>query len=205
MICYPSPLTSRWSSVDSWCSLQYGRPARSTTGTSSLRNRRRSCRHPTITVIDTATQYTIGIGATALWDPDIIVSQGSVAAYARCGGVFNIHLTANLPSNLPMKKKFLNRLRFDRIMVMSLWPRFLAHPVGIRATTLWDPWDASPPTLEIVGTKCIFGPLQLLQPAVIFRWALREAYTVLPQTSLLNLRGKERRVGTGMGETSVEL
>jgi len=23
----------------------------------------------------------------------------------------------------------LNRLRFDRIMVMSLWPRFLAHPV----------------------------------------------------------------------------
>jgi len=104
MICYPSPLTSRWSSVDSWCSLQSGRPARSTTGTSSLRNRRRSCRHPTITVIDTATQYTIGIGATALWDPDIIVSQGSVAAYARCGGLFNIHLTANLPSNLPMKK-----------------------------------------------------------------------------------------------------
>ena len=80
-------------------------------------------------------------------------------------------------------------------MVMSLWPCFLAHPVGIRATTLWDPWDASPPTLEIVGTKCIFGPLQLLQPAVIFRWALREAYIVLPQTSLLNLRGRKDKWG----------
>jgi len=27
---------------------------------------------------------------------DINVSQGSVATYARCGGMFNIHLTANL-------------------------------------------------------------------------------------------------------------
>jgi len=26
---------------------------------------------------------------------DINVSQGSVATYARCGGIFNIHLTAN--------------------------------------------------------------------------------------------------------------
>ena len=26
---------------------------------------------------------------------DINVSQGSVAAYARCGGIFDIHLTAN--------------------------------------------------------------------------------------------------------------
>jgi len=25
-------------------------------------------------------------------------------------------------------KKFLNRLRFDRIMVMSLWPRFFGSP-----------------------------------------------------------------------------
>ena len=60
---------------------------------------------------------------------DIDVSRGSVATYARCGGMFNIHLTANLLRNLPVKKKFVNRLRFDRIMVMSLWPRFLAHPV----------------------------------------------------------------------------
>jgi len=58
----------------------------------------------------------------------INVSQGSVATYARCGGIINIHLTANLLQNLPVKK-ILNRLRFDRIMVISLWPRFLDHPV----------------------------------------------------------------------------
>jgi len=28
---------------------------------------------------------------------DINVSQGSVATYTRCGGIFNIHFTANLP------------------------------------------------------------------------------------------------------------
>jgi len=54
---------------------------------------------------------------------DINVSQGSVATYARCGGSFNIHLTPNLPRNLPVKNTFY-RLRIDRIMVMSLWPRF---------------------------------------------------------------------------------
>ena len=54
---------------------------------------------------------------------DINVSQGSVATYARCGGTFNIHLTAYLPRNLPVKK-IVNRLRFDRIRVTSLWPRF---------------------------------------------------------------------------------
>jgi len=51
------------------------------------------------------------------------VSRGSVATYAMCGGIFDIHLTANLPRNLPVKK-FLKQLRTDRIMVMSLWPRF---------------------------------------------------------------------------------
>jgi len=58
------------------------------------------------------------------------VSQGSVAklaTYTRCGGIFDMHLTANLPGNLPVKK-FLNRLRIDRIMVMSLWLRFLGPP-----------------------------------------------------------------------------
>jgi len=35
---------------------------------------------------------------------DINVSQGSVATYARCGGMFNIHLTANLLRNLAVKK-----------------------------------------------------------------------------------------------------
>jgi len=61
---------------------------------------------------------------------DINVSQCSVATYARCGGSFNNHLTRNLSSNLPVKN-FANRLRFDRIMFMSLWPQFLAHPLYI--------------------------------------------------------------------------
>jgi len=30
---------------------------------------------------------------------DINVSQGSVATYARCDGIFNTRLTANLPKN----------------------------------------------------------------------------------------------------------
>ena len=51
---------------------------------------------------------------------DTNVSQGSVATYARCGGIFNMHLTANLRRNLLVK--VFNRLRFDRIMVVSLWP-----------------------------------------------------------------------------------
>jgi len=63
----------------------------------------------------------------------INVSQGSVATYARYGGIIDIHLTANLQRNLPVKK-LLNMLRFDGIMVMSLWPRFLAHPVVVTLT-----------------------------------------------------------------------
>ena len=33
---------------------------------------------------------------------DTDVSQSSVATYARCGGMFDIHLTANLLENLPV-------------------------------------------------------------------------------------------------------
>jgi len=65
---------------------------------------------------------------------DINVSQNSVATYARCGAMFNIHLTANLLRNLPVKI-FVNWLGIDRIMVTSLWPRFLAHPVNILRRT----------------------------------------------------------------------
>ena len=59
---------------------------------------------------------------------DTNVSQGSVAAYARCGcdASFNIYLTTNLPRNFLIK--IFNRFRFDRIVIMSPWPTFLAHP-----------------------------------------------------------------------------
>ena len=53
-----------------------------------------------------------------------------------------IHLTANLPMNLPLKFER-NHLRFDRIMVMNLWPRFLAHPVeayGLQQNQFWQNW-----------------------------------------------------------------
>ena len=69
---------------------------------------------------------------------DSNVSQGSVATYASCGGIFDIHITANLPRSLPVKKQFFSRLRIDRIMVMSLWPRFLAHPVYRHAWKRWQ-------------------------------------------------------------------
>jgi len=58
---------------------------------------------------------------------DTNVSQG-VATYATSGGVFSNQFTANLSRNLPDKNS-VNRLKFDRIMATSLWPRFLAHPV----------------------------------------------------------------------------
>jgi len=41
---------------------------------------------------------------------DINVSQGSAATRARCGGSFNIHLTANLPRN-PLVKKILKSVK----------------------------------------------------------------------------------------------
>jgi len=62
---------------------------------------------------------------------DIDVSQGSVATYARCDGIFNIHLTANLPKKISSEKNIL--IGYD---LTVLWSRvcgrtFLAHPMGI--------------------------------------------------------------------------
>ena len=37
------------------------------------------------------------------WFADINVSQGSAATYARCGGIFIIHLSTNLGGNFPVK------------------------------------------------------------------------------------------------------
>ena len=60
-----------------------------------------------------------------------LLARGSVATYARCGGIFNIRFAANLPRNLSVKH-FLNRFSFDRNMVMILWRRFFAHPAYTR-------------------------------------------------------------------------
>jgi len=60
--------------------------------------------------------------------PNINVSQGCVATYASSGGIFNNHFSANLPGNL-LVKKLVNRLRYDRIIAVSLWSHFLAHLV----------------------------------------------------------------------------
>ena len=57
---------------------------------------------------------------------DINVLLGSVATFARCGGFLNNRLTTNLPRNLPVD--FFNRLRFDRIVVMSLWRHVFGPP-----------------------------------------------------------------------------
>jgi len=59
---------------------------------------------------------------------DINVWQGSVATYARCGGIFNMHLTANLPGNLPVKKYCKSVTIWQNYE--SVTP-FLAHPVCI--------------------------------------------------------------------------
>jgi len=52
---------------------------------------------------------------------------GKLATYARSGGIFNNQLTANLPRNRTVKK-FENRLKFARIIAVSLWPCFFDPP-----------------------------------------------------------------------------
>jgi len=69
---------------------------------------------------------------------DVNVSQGSVATYARCGRIFNIRLTTNLPRNLAVKYS-LNRLTYDRMVVMSLWLCFFGPPCRFRLRC-WPVW-----------------------------------------------------------------
>ena len=53
-----------------------------------------------------------------------IFSQGSMATYARYGGIFNNHFIANFLQNL-LVITFKSRLQFDRITAMSLVSPFL--------------------------------------------------------------------------------
>ena len=50
---------------------------------------------------------------------DIHISQGSVAIYLRCGGIFKYEFVANLPVSLPVKN-FENRLTFGEVMGKNL-------------------------------------------------------------------------------------
>ena len=49
-----------------------------------------------------------------------------MATYATSGGILNNSLLQIYQKNIPLKKKLANQLKHDRVMVMSLWPRFLA-------------------------------------------------------------------------------
>ena len=63
---------------------------------------------------------------------------------------------------------------------------------GTRGTRPLQLWRSRGPS--------VLGPLQLPQLAVFFAGHCGKL-TVLSQTSLLKLRGKERKVWEGMGET----
>ena len=61
-----------------------------------------------------------------------------------------------------------------------------------------DPWNASPPTLDIMGTKRTWSPN--FCNCLSFFAVHCERVTVLPRTSLTNLRGEEKKsVGKGIG------
>jgi len=81
-------------------------------------------------------------------------------------------------------------------------PRRLTAP-AIGTTTLWDPWNASRPTLEIMRTKCIWSLLLL---AVIFLARHRGKLTVLPRPFIAEFKRGEGHtsIRKGIGETGVE-
>jgi len=59
---------------------------------------------------------------------DVNVSQGSVATYTRCDGIFWYPFNCKFTKESSSEKKILNQLRIDKIIVMSLWPRFFDPP-----------------------------------------------------------------------------
>jgi len=61
-----------------------------------------------------------------------IFSQGSMATYARCGGIFNNHFIANFVENLPMKE-FLKSIKvWQSYCHEFLMSPFLGHSIDIR-------------------------------------------------------------------------
>ena len=64
---------------------------------------------------------------------DINVSQGTVATHARSSGIFDIHLTAKLPRNLPVKMFFL--IGYECVTPLFL-PPSTTHPQQIEVMEL---------------------------------------------------------------------
>ena len=62
-----------------------------------------------------------------------------MATNARYSKIACKQFTANLPRNLPVKI-FVNRLRFDRIMLISLCSHFLRHPVDLKCVYIGARW-----------------------------------------------------------------
>ena len=107
-----------------------------------------------------------------------------------CGLVAQLHRIFSAPS-------LLQRVPGRTSLLLPRASRTLATPIG--ATALWDQWDASPPTSEIVGAPSVFSPLQLLQLVTILRCALRKAYRA-SRDFLAEFKGE----GKELGKTWVE-
>jgi len=78
----------------------------------------------------------------------------------------------------------------------------------IGATTRWNPRDASPPTLEIIGTKCIWSPSATFATGChLPLGTLGNLQYIASPDILAKYKGrseKARRVEKGTGETWVE-
>ena len=68
----------------------------------------------------------------------------------------------------------------------------------IGATDLRDPWDASPPTLKIMGDRMYLVFSDFLQLVAIFRCALREAYSASIDL-LAEFKGEGKYIVEGNG------
>jgi len=85
---------------------------------------------------------------------DINVSQGSVATYASCGGIFYIHLTANLPRNLSVKKVLKSVKNWQNYGHESVAPFYFDPPCTVSQKKL-------PPPLKFSGN--IFKQLRIFR------------------------------------------
>ena len=75
------------------------------------------------------------------------------------------------------------------------------NDAAIDATALWDPWDASPPTLQIVATKYIWPPATFATDSFFYSLAACAAYQISRASLLAVFKGEQKRgVDRGTGE-----